>query len=71
MSAFVFADAKTKDPQAMATVFYELSSTTFYGLKCVLMKWGHCKEGYQAFISTVDAIVMGCHSFEKVVTFDP
>ena len=27
--------------------------------------------GYQAFISTVDTIVMGRHSFEKVVTFDP
>ena len=27
--------------------------------------------GYQAFISTVDTIVMGRYSFEKVVTFDP
>ena len=33
-------------PDAMRTVFYDLSSTTFSGSHCVLMKWGHCKEGY-------------------------
>lgn len=33
-------------PDAMHTVFYDLSSTTFSGSHCVLMKWGHCKEGY-------------------------
>jgi transposase len=32
------------------TVFYELSSTTFYGSKCLLMKWRHCKEGYENHI---------------------
>src|SRR3990167_868548 len=36
-----------KNPEAMSTVFYDLSSTTFTGSKCVLMKWGHCKEGYK------------------------
>jgi hypothetical protein len=30
----------------MHSVFYDLSSTTFSGARCVLMKWGHCKEGY-------------------------
>ncbi len=36
-----------RDPKSMKSVFYDLSSTTFYGSKCVLMKWGHCKEGYR------------------------
>src|SRR6266702_1798589 len=30
----------------MHSVFYDLSSTTFSGARCVLMQWGHCKEGY-------------------------
>src|SRR2546427_11486650 len=33
-------------PETMHAVFYDLSSTTFSGARCVLMKWGHCKEGY-------------------------
>ena len=33
-------------PEAMKLVFYDLSSTTFSGTHCVLMKWGYCKEGY-------------------------
>ena len=31
----------------MKSIFYDLSSTTFTGSKCLLMKWGHCKEGYR------------------------
>jgi transposase len=34
------------DPEAMKLVFYDVSSTTFSGTQCVLMKWGYCKEGY-------------------------
>lgn len=34
-------------PEAMKELFYDLSSTTFSGTRCVLMKWGHCKEGYE------------------------
>lgn len=33
-------------PEAMTSVFYDLSSATFSGSRCVLMKWGRCKEGY-------------------------
>jgi hypothetical protein len=36
-----------QQPEAMDSVFYDLSSTTFSGTRCVLMKWGHCKEGYR------------------------
>ena len=35
-----------EDPEAMRSVFYDLSSATFSGSRCVLMKWGQCKEGY-------------------------
>jgi transposase len=33
--------------ESMSSVFYDLSSTTFTGARCELMKWGHCKEGYK------------------------
>lgn len=36
-----------KNADSMKSVFYDLSSTTFSGSRCVLMKWGHCKEGYK------------------------
>ena len=39
-----------RDPESMKSVFYDLSSTTFSGNKCLLMKWGHCKEGYENHI---------------------
>jgi transposase len=35
-----------ENPEAMRSVFYDLSSATFSGSHCVLMKWGRCKEGY-------------------------
>jgi transposase len=35
------------DPESMKSAFYDLSSTTFTGSRCVLMKWGHCKEGFR------------------------
>lgn len=36
-----------ENARSMKSVFYDLSSTTFTGSRCVLMKWGHCKEGYK------------------------
>ena len=42
---FLFQKFLQKDPSSMESVFYDLSSTTFYGTKCLLMKWGHCKVG--------------------------
>ncbi len=35
------------NPGSMKSIFYDLSSTTFTGSRCVLMKWGHCKEGFR------------------------
>lgn len=34
-------------PEDMRTLFYDLSSTTFTGTRCLLVSWGHCKEGYE------------------------
>lgn len=34
----------------MNHIFYDLSSATFSGTKCILMDWGHCKEGFQNHI---------------------
>lgn len=39
--------ALEQDPGSMQTLFYDLSSTTFSGTRCVLVSWGHCKEGYE------------------------
>lgn len=38
------------NPEAMKSIFYDLSSTTFEGSRCLIMKWGHCKEGYENHI---------------------
>jgi len=42
----LFSHLCRRYPDAMRTVFYDLSSTTFSGSHCLLMKWGYCKEGY-------------------------
>jgi len=39
-----------RNPASMKSIFYDLSSTTFTGSRCLLMKWGHCKEGYRNHI---------------------
>lgn len=46
----IFDRIKRNDPESLRSVFYDLSSTTFSGTKCILMKWGHCKEGYDNHI---------------------
>lgn len=38
---------RNRYPESMNKVFYDLSSATFSGTKCILMEWGHCKEGYR------------------------
>jgi len=42
----LFAKMSHNDPSSMKSIFYDLSSTTFTGSRCVLMKWGRCKEGF-------------------------
>ena len=50
-----------QDPDGLNSVFYDLSSTTFHGSRCVLMKWGHCKEGYHNHV--VLALVVNREGF--------
>jgi len=42
----LYGSIKKRNPASMQSFFYDLSSATFSGTKCILMKWGHCKEGY-------------------------
>ncbi|MCP4289840.1 MAG: IS1634 family transposase [Gammaproteobacteria bacterium] len=42
----LYTKMRQRQPASLDSVFYDLSSTTFTGSRCVLMKWGHCKEGY-------------------------
>lgn len=39
-----------RNPESMKSVFYDLSSATFSGTHCLLVKWGHCKEGFDNHI---------------------
>ncbi len=43
----LFQTMTRDDPKSMRSVFYDLSSTTFTGSRCVIMKWGHCKKGFR------------------------
>ena len=47
---YLFQRFRKSFPGSMKSVFYDLSSTTFSGSKCVLMKYGHCKEGFKNHI---------------------
>lgn len=37
-------------PDSLKKVYYDLSSTTFSGTKCIISRFGHCKEGYQTHV---------------------
>ena len=43
----LFNRIRSNNPDSVKSVFYDLSTTTFTGTRCHLMKWGHCKEGYR------------------------
>lgn len=47
---YLYKEHLKRDPESMKSVFYDLSSTTFSGTKCILMEWGRCKEGYDNHI---------------------
>lgn len=48
--AHLFELMSRRNPESMDSIFYDLSSTTFTGSRCLLMKWGRCKEGYKNHI---------------------
>ncbi|MCP4754679.1 MAG: IS1634 family transposase, partial [Proteobacteria bacterium] len=43
---YLFQTMTRNNPKSMQSVFYDLSSTTFSGTCCTIMKWGHCREGF-------------------------
>jgi len=43
---YLYRELLARMPDSMQSVFYDLSSASFSGSKCVIMKWGLCKEGY-------------------------
>lgn len=43
----LFARMKYDNPDSVKSVFYDLSGTSFSGTRCVLSKWGYCKDGYE------------------------
>ncbi len=43
----LFKQFVQSDPASMTSLYYDLSSSSFEGTKCKLMKWGHCKDGYE------------------------
>lgn len=44
---YLYHEVAKRDPSSMKSVFYDLSSSTFSGTRCVLMDWGFCKEGFE------------------------
>lgn len=47
---FLFGQFVRSNSESMKSVFYDLSSSSFEGVKCKLMNWGHCKDGYKNHI---------------------
>ncbi len=54
----LYTQIQRRQPRSFDSVFYDLSSTTFTGTRCILMNWGHCKEGYRNHV--VLALVVNC-----------
>lgn len=46
----LFSQIRKNNPDSLKSVFYDLSSTNFTGSRCILMKWGHCKDGFKNHI---------------------
>lgn len=46
----IFNMAKKKKYTQGNLLFYDLSSGNITGLKCVMAKWGHCKDGYNTHV---------------------
>lgn len=44
---YLFKRMKKDNPDSMKSVFYDLSSSCFSGSRCLLMKFGHCKDGFK------------------------
>ena len=50
LGKYIFHFAKNKRYTESGLLFYDLSSGNITGLKCVMAKWGHCKDGYNTHV---------------------
>ncbi len=50
IGAHIFKQALSKGDTQGKILFYDLSSANVTGLRCVLAKWGHCKDGYMTHV---------------------
>jgi hypothetical protein len=50
LSKHIFTMAKQKGYAKSEVLFYDLSSGNIAGLRCVMAKWGHCKDGYRTHV---------------------
>jgi len=46
----IFEFAKHKGYTQGELLFYDLSSGNLTGLRCIMAKWGHCKDGYNTHV---------------------
>lgn len=46
----IFNFAKSKGYTDGGLLFYDLSSGNISGLRCVMARWGHCKDGYNTHV---------------------
>lgn len=46
----IFNLAKSEGYTQGELLFYDLSSANISGLRCVMAKWGHCKDGYNTHV---------------------
>lgn len=47
----LYENLNKRTPGSTQFFFYDLSSVTFPGSKCILMKWRHCKGGYFNYVA--------------------
>ena len=46
----IFNIAKKKGYTKGELLFYDLSSANITGLRCIMAKWGHCKDGFRTHV---------------------
>jgi len=46
----LLSEYEKRSASGLKQVYYDLSSTTFSGTKCIISKYGHCKEGFQTHV---------------------
>lgn len=47
---YLFTWMMKNNPDSLKSVFYDLSSTSFSGSRCMMMNWGWCKDGFKNHI---------------------